>query len=114
MKLQSNELEDDIRLIKLIGALDLSGRYSIEIEFVRQCAGEAVRVLVDLSEVDYISSIGVHMLITSASSVAGRGGKLALLTPQPGVLQVLELTGVLQLIPIYSDLESAKAAVLAG
>jgi anti-anti-sigma factor len=68
---------------------------------------------VDLSEVDYISSIGVHMLITSASSVAGRGGKLALLTPQPGVLQVLELTGVLQLIPIYSDLESAKAAVLA-
>ena len=114
MKLQFNELEDGIRLIKLIGALDLSGRYSIEIEFVRQCAGEAVRVLVDLSEVNYISSIGVHMLITSASSVARQGGKLALLSPQRGVLEVLELTGVLQLIPIYSDLDSAKAAVLAG
>ena len=114
MRLQFNELEDGIRLIKLIGALDLSGRYSIEIEFVRQCEGEAIHVLVDLSEVDYISSIGVHMLITSASSVARRGGKLALLKPQPDVLQVLELTGVLQLIPIYSDLDSAKAAVLAG
>jgi anti-sigma B factor antagonist len=114
MKLQFNELEAGVRLIKLIGALDLSGRYSIEIEFVRQCAGEAVHVVVDLSEVDYISSIGVHMLITSASSVVRRGGKLALLSPQPGVLQVLELTGVLQLIPIFSDLDSAKAAVLAG
>ena len=99
--------------MKLIGALDLSGRYGIEIEFVRQCAGDAVHILVDLSEVDYISSIGVHMLITSASSIASRGGKLALLSPQPGVLEVLELTGILQLIPIFPDLESAKAAVSA-
>lgn len=114
MKLEFNELENGIHLIKLIGALDLSGRYGIEIEFVRQCAGEGVRVLVDLSEVDYISSIGVHMLITSANSVDSRGGKLALLNPQPTVLDVLDLTGILQLIPIYSDLESAKAGIVAG
>ena len=81
MQLQFNEVEDGIRLIRLSGALDLNGRYSIEIEFVRQCAGEAVHVLVDLSEVDYISSIGAHMPITSVSSVARRGGKLALLSP---------------------------------
>ena len=111
MKLEFTELENGIRLIKLIGALDLSGRYSIEIEFVRFCAGENVRALVDLSEVEYISSIGVHMLITSANSVAGRGGKLALLNPQPTVLDVLDLTGILQLIPIYSELESAKAGL---
>jgi anti-anti-sigma factor len=114
MKLEYEELENGIRLLKLIGALDLSGRYSIEIEFVRQCAGENVSVLVDLSEVDYISSIGVHMLITSANSVAGRGGKMALLNPQPTVLNVLDLTGILQIIPIYSDLESAKIGMSTG
>jgi len=113
MKLEFNELENGIRLIRLIGALDLSGTYSIEVEFVRQCAGDNVRVLVDLSEVEYISSIGVHMLITSANSIASRGGKMALLSPQPGVLEVLDLTGILQVIPIYSDLESAKADWLA-
>jgi anti-sigma B factor antagonist len=113
MKLEFNELEDGIRLIKLIGALDLSGRYSIEIEFVRRCYGEGVHVLVDLSEVDYISSRGVHMLITSANSIASRGGKLALLNPQPGVLEVLNLTGIFQIISIYSDFESAKAGILA-
>lgn len=113
MEIEFNKLENGIRLIKLIGALDLSGRYSIEIEFVRQCAGEDVRVLVDLSEVDYISSIGVHMLITSANSLAGRSGKMALLNPQPTVLNVLDLTGILQLIQIYSDLESAKTGMSA-
>ena len=113
MRLQFNELENGIRLIKLIGALDLSGSYSIEVEFVRQCAGDNVRVLVDLSEVDYISSIGVHMLITSANSITGRGGKMALLSPQSSVMDVLDLIGIPQILPIYSDLESAKADVLA-
>ena|SRR5688572_1393460 len=114
MQLEFDKLENGIRLIRLIGALDLSGRYSIEIEFVRQCAGEDVRVLVDLSEVDYISSIGVYMLVTSANSVASRGGKMALLGPQPTVLDVLDLTGILQVISIYSDLDSAKAGLSAG
>ena len=113
MKLEFNELENGIRLIKLIGALDLSGTYSIEIEFVRQCSGEGVHVLVDVSEVNYISSMGVHMLITSANSIASRGGKMALLSPQPGVLEVLNLTGIVQIISIYSDFESAKAGLLA-
>ena len=113
MRLQYNELENGIRLINLIGALDLSGSYSIEVEFVRHCAGDNVRVLVDLSEVDYISSIGVQMLVNAANSIAGRGGKMALLNPQPSVLDVLDLTGILQVISIYSDLDSAKAGVLA-
>lgn len=114
MKLQFNELENGIRLIKLIGTLDLSGAYGIEVEFVRRCAGDNVRVLVDLSEVDYISSIGVHMLITSANSITSHGGKMALLSPQPGVLGVLDLIGIPQILPIYSELESAKAGVLAA
>jgi|SRR5215216_3470124 len=113
MRLEFNELENGIRLIKLIGALDLSGTYSIEVEFVRQCAGEGVHVLVDLSEVDYVSSIGVQMLINAANSIASRGGKMALFSPQPSVLDVLDLTGILHVIAIYSDLESAEAGVLA-
>jgi anti-sigma B factor antagonist len=113
MRLQYHELENGIRLINLIGTLDLSGSYSIEVEFVRHCAGEGARVLVDLSEVDYVSSIGVQMLVNAANSIASRRGKMALLSPQPSVLDVLDLTGILQVISIYSDLDSAKAGVLA-
>ena len=114
MNLQFNELENGIRLIKFIGALDLTGSYGIEVEFVRQCQGEDVRVLADLSEVDYISSIGVHMLVNAANSIARRGGKIALLNPQRDVMDVLEIIGIPQIIPIYSDLESAKAGLLAA
>ena len=113
MNLQFNELENGIRVIKFIGVLDLTGTYGIEVEFVRQCQGDNVRVLADLSEVDYISSIGVHMLVNAANSIARRGGKIALLNPQRDVMDVLEMIGIPQIIPIYSDLESAKAGLLA-
>lgn len=111
MKLRYSELENGIRLIKLIGSLDLTGTYSIEIEFVRLCEGNAVGVLVDLSEVDYISSIGVHMLVNASHAIANRGGKMGLLGPQRNVLDVLELTGISQIIPTYPDLESARAGL---
>ena len=114
MKLQYNELDSNIRLIKLTGKLDVYGVNSIDIEFIRCCSGDHLRVLVDLSGVNYISSIGIPMLINSAKTVASRGGKLALLKPRPHVAEVLELTGIPLIIPIYSDLESAKTGVLAA
>ena len=109
MKLQASELDGGIRLIKLIGALDMTGTYSIEVEFVRQCDGDNVQVIVDLSKVNYLSSIGIPMLINTAKAVAGRGGKLALLNPQQNVSDVLDIVGIQQIIPIYTDLETAKA-----
>ncbi|HSL46503.1 MAG TPA: STAS domain-containing protein [Anaerolineales bacterium] len=107
MRLQYSELTNGIRLIKLHGALDALGTSRVEVEFVRCCAGDNVCVLVDLSKVNYISSIGLPLLINSAKSVARHGGKLALLKPQRAVENILELTGIPLIIPTYSDLESA-------
>jgi anti-anti-sigma factor len=112
MQLRYSELNGGIRLIKLSGALDMNGTYSVEVEFVRRCAGENVRVLVDLSKVNYLSSIGIPMLINTAKSVAKRGGKMALLNPQRNVEDVLELTGIPLIIPIHHDLNIAVSALL--
>jgi len=87
----------------------MNGTYSIEVQFVRHCAGENVRVLVDLSKVNYISSIGIPLLVNTAKSVVSRGGKIAFLNPQNKVLQILEMVGVPQLIPIHTDMDSAIA-----
>ncbi|HET9909687.1 MAG TPA: STAS domain-containing protein [Anaerolineales bacterium] len=111
MKLQSSELDGGIRLIKLIGALDMTGTYAIEVEFVRQCDGDNMHLIVDLSKVNYLSSIGIPMLINTAKSVSSRGGKLVLLNPQQNVSDVLDIVGIQQIIPIYTDIEAAKASV---
>ena len=112
MKLEYCELDNGVRLIKLISRLDMDGTHSIDKQFVQHCAGENVFVLVDLSQVNYLSSIGIPMLITSAKAIASRGGRLAFLAPQVNVKSVLDITGVSNAIRIYKDLEAAKERLM--
>ena len=107
MRLQHGELDGSIRLIKLSGALDINGVGDVELEFVRLCTGDNVCVLVDLSKVNYISSIGIPLLINSAKSLVRQGGKMALVNPQKSVENVLELTGIPLIIPIYQNMNAA-------
>ena len=113
MKLDYSELDNGIRLIKLNGSLDMNGTYSIEVQFVRYCAGENIRVLVDLAKVNFISSIGIPLLVNTAKSIVSRGGKVILLNPQDNVLKVLEMVGVPEMIPIHTDMRTAIAELSA-
>ena len=112
MKLEYSELDNGIRLIKLIGRLDMAGTNLINRQFVEHCTGENVFVLVDLLEVNYLSSIGIPMLITSAKAIASHGGRMAFLMPQTSVKSVLDITGVSNMIRIYKDLETAKERLM--
>jgi anti-anti-sigma factor len=109
MKLDYSELDNGIRLLKLNGTQDMNGTFSIEVQFVRHCAGENVKVLVDLAKVNYMSSIGIPLLVNTAKSIVSRGGKVAFLNPQDNVLKVLEMVGVPDMIPIHTDMDSAIA-----
>ena len=113
MELQYRDLENNIRFIKLIGILDITGTGKIETRFAGYCAEDKARMIVDLSEVDFLSSIGVRLLILTAKSIGSRGGKMVLLNPIPEVLHVLEITGIPAVMPIYSSLESAETVLLA-
>lgn len=113
MELYYSELENKIRLIKMIGKLDITGVGAIEAKFTDYCAGENPRVLVDLSDIEFLASIGIRLLILNAKSISGRGGRMVLLNPSPEVRSVLEITGIPAIIPIYDGLESAKTVLLA-
>jgi anti-sigma B factor antagonist len=107
MRIQYSELKDNVRLIKLSGALDIHGVSDVEMDFVRICSGDNICVLVDLSKVNYISSIGIPLLVNSAKSLARQGGKMILVNPKRPVENVLEVTGIPLIIPIYQNVDTA-------
>jgi anti-sigma B factor antagonist len=114
MEINYSELDNGISFIKLNGKLDIIGTGEIETKFAGYCAGEKVRIVVDLSDVDFLASIGIRLFMLTAKSIASRGGKMALLNPIPEVQHVLEITGIPAIIPIYSRLESAETVFLAS
>ena len=113
MEIQFSTLDNGIRLIKLGGKLDIIGTGEIETKFTGYCAGDEIRVIVDLSAVDFLASIGIRLLLLTAKSVAKRGGKMVIINPIPDVQSVLEVTGIPAIIPIYSHLESAETILIA-
>jgi anti-sigma B factor antagonist len=113
MELQFNTMDNEIHQIKLIGTLDIIGTGEIKTKFMNQCAGDKIRLVVDLSEVDFLASIGVRLLVLAAKSVISRGGKMIILNPIPEVQNVLELADIPATIPIYSHFESAETVLTA-
>jgi anti-anti-sigma factor len=73
------------------------------------------RVLVDLAKVDYIDSTGIGFLIGIYSSVLKiPGGRFALANLNRRVQEVMELTRLAEVIPIYPNETAALAALQAG
>jgi anti-anti-sigma factor len=108
MQLDYSELDHGIRLITMYGVLDATSVERIERKLREFSAGQGAVLILDLSEVSFIASIGIRLLLAIAKSVGSQGGRLALLTPISGVFEILNLTGIDQIIPIYLDLEEAK------
>ncbi len=69
-----------------------------------------VRLVLDLSGVDYISSGGLVTLQTIAGRAAARGGKAVLCAIKPGVMRVLEITGFKKMLGIFPDRATAMAS----
>lgn len=113
MEMQYSEQDNGIRIIKLSGTLDIIGTGVIETKFAGYCSGENPRVVVDLSEVDFLASIGIRLLMLTAKSIASRSGKIVIISPIPDVQSVLEITGIPAIIPIYDGFESAEVVLLA-
>ncbi|MEB3164259.1 MAG: STAS domain-containing protein [Prochlorothrix sp.] len=112
MRLEITDLDHRILQAKLIGRMDMQGTQAIDTEFGLKLGSSLLPVLVDMSEVDFLASIGMRTLISTARGVHNRGHKLVLLNPQPLVKESLVAAGFDQLIPMYDDFEAACAALL--
>lgn len=111
MELTYQELNENTRLMKLTGKLDIAGSAAIEGKFAGHASGDKLNVLVDLSGVDFLSSMGIRLLVVTAKAVTGRGGKFLLVAPSIKVRDVLVITGIDKAVPMFDDLDSALASL---
>ncbi|MEU6238763.1 STAS domain-containing protein [Kitasatospora sp. NPDC047058] len=71
--------------------------------------GGAVRMVVDLAAVGFVDSTGLNVLLGAARRVRAGHGVLRLAGAVPRVRDVLELSGVAAVLPLYPDVVAACA-----
>ena len=113
MSISYDDVGENLRRIVISGRLDTPGTNSVASQLVELTAAPGKAVVVDLSAVNFLASIGIRALISSARAVQQRGGKMALVARKGStVVMSLEATGVDQLIPVFNNaLDAEKAAV---
>jgi anti-sigma B factor antagonist len=69
-----------------------------------------VRLVVDLSDVEFIDSTGLGVLVTTLKHVREAGGRLDVVATAPRVLKVFRITGLDAVIPLHGTLAEATTS----
>lgn len=112
MELTYEDLEDGVRAIHLKGRLDMEGADAIDLKLTSLAAVQQGYVVIDLELVEFLASIGVSVIVRTARALSSRGGRLVLLSPKPNIADVLTRTRIDEIIPVYYDFATARAAAL--
>ena len=67
-------------------------------------------VAIDLSGIEYISSVGLRALMVAAKKCKHAEGKLVVAALQPVVLEVFQISKFDKIIPIFDSLRDALAS----
>ena len=91
--------------VKLIGRLDIAGAASID-QPLATLSGSKSGIVVDMTEVTFIASMGLRHLVSAAKAVRRRGGRLMLLNPSAEVAEVVMTSGLTEILPMERNTES--------
>ncbi|MFY9512242.1 MAG: STAS domain-containing protein [Rubrivivax sp.] len=108
MDLQVAEVVDNIGSVSLSGRLDAPGADAIGVRFHAAVAAPGRNVIVDLSGVDFVASMGIRLLIGAARALNVKGARMVLCGAQGMVATVLEETSIDQIIPMAATTQDAR------
>jgi anti-sigma B factor antagonist len=115
MSVSFQDVGANLRRIIISGRLDMEGTDSVSEQLMELVEAPKKGVVIDLSAVRFLASVGIRALVASAKAVQQRGGRLSLLVaPGSSVSMSLEATGVDALIPVFGDGAQAEQAALGG
>lgn len=97
--------------LKFQGRLDATSSAEADSAFSGLIDAGSARIFVDMSELDYISSAGLRVLLVAAKRVQQKGGRIALFGLSENVKDVFEISGFASVFKIGSGEADALAFV---
>jgi anti-anti-sigma factor len=107
----ATRIADTTTCVRLQGRLDAAGADAIGTRFTAVVVSQGQPAVVDLSGVDFIASLGLRLLISSAKGLALKGQRMALFGATELVQGIFDDAALDQLLPIVATEAEALAAI---
>jgi anti-anti-sigma factor len=111
MAIDFDDISDSLRVVSVTGRMDIPGTEEISLQLATLTATSGKHIVLDLTDVSFLASIGIRSLIINAKACHQRGGKMVLFVGEnEQVTHTLEATGIGAMIPMFSNREEAIQA----
>lgn len=104
------EAIDGTQIVSVTGEVDLSSVPWLA-EVIRrakeQAGGEPSHVVVDLSEVEFMDTAGLEVLLEEWNSSRRLDGRMCIVAPEGPLTRLLEVSGLGELFDLYAEMDAA-------
>lgn len=108
------EREDETVVAILTGEIDMSNATSVRQQIAESVTPDDDAVIIDMSELSFIDSAGLHAMIELGTVLDERRQHLLLcLPPNSTIRRAIEIIGLPHAVAVYSDRNEAMEAVRA-
>jgi anti-sigma B factor antagonist len=104
----------DAYVVSVSGELDIATADRFAEEFERTAERNARRVIVDLVGLTFIDSVALGVLTEGARRLRATGGTCIVVSQDPRILRVFEITGLDRIFRIERSLAEAVEGIIDG
>ena len=102
-----HESRDAMQVFRPVGRLDSATSGDLETVLIEHLDGGCTGIVIDLGDLDYISSAGLRVILMAGKRLRVAGGKLVLARMRDSVRDLFEMSGFLGLFPLADTVEQA-------
>jgi anti-sigma B factor antagonist len=99
--------EGDVAVVSALGEVDVFSAPGLDAELDAQIAAGNARLVVDLSEVAFLDSTGLGVLVKALKHAREADGWLHLVVTSDRIRKIFEITGLDASIPIFDTAQDA-------
>lgn len=102
---------DNVPIVSVSGRIDATTSKDLESILSDLIDRNKLEIVLDLEGVTYISSVGLRVLLAAQKKVRPKKGDIKLVSLQPFVREVFEMTGFNRLFKIHSNQSEALSGI---
>ncbi len=104
------ETQGTTTIARLIGSANMVVSTDLKDQLLDLVASQPQQLILDLSQLEFISSVGLSGIIAAHLRCRHHSGTVKLAAPRPEILELLTVTNLTRLFPIHESVEAALAS----
>lgn len=100
---------NEIKVVSVCGRLDAETSTDLGKKLNEQLESKNNKIVLDMAELEYISSAGLRVILEITKRTRVLGGELYLLNLQDYVKKVLEISGLISFLKVLKSVDEASA-----